>query len=129
MVPAAAELPDNLPCQEIGPAHAAATLRHLAATGIVEWRSEHHVHQTTPSGFPVMRQACDSCIYRQDSPLDLQKLEAKVSDPHVGFNGYRVCHHHHTACCRGFWNRHKDEFQAGQMAQRLDAVVEVDPIR
>lgn len=47
-VPAAGELPDNLIGREIGPAHAAATLRHPAATGVVEWRpftSPHHVHQ------------------------------------------------------------------------------------
>ena len=47
-VPAAAGLPDNLLGQEIGPAHAAATLRHPAATGVVEWRpftSPHHLHQ------------------------------------------------------------------------------------
>ena len=27
------------------------------------------------------------------------------------------------ACCRGFWNRHKDQFPLGQVAQRLNAVV------
>ena len=46
-VPAAGELPDNLLGQEIGPAHAAATLRHTATTGVVEWRpftSPHHLH-------------------------------------------------------------------------------------
>ena len=32
-----------------------------------------------------------------------------------------------TACCRGFWNRHKDEFAVGQVAQRLGLVVEVGP--
>ena len=79
-------------------------------------------------GFLVMREACASCIYRNDSPLDLVKLENQARDDY-GFSGYRVCHHHDEACCRGFWNRHKDEFAAGQIAQRLGFVVEVGPGR
>ena len=76
--------------------------------------------------FEVMKNACATCIYRVDSPLDLQKLEDKVRDEYVGFKGYRICHHHATACCRGFWNVHKDEFHLGQMAQRLGVVSLVD---
>ena len=36
---------------------------------------------------------CATCIYRKDSPLDLSLLEKQVRDPHVGFKGYRICHH------------------------------------
>jgi hypothetical protein len=48
----------------------------------------------------------------------------------MGFKGWRVCHHSKDVCCRGFWNRHKDEFQAGQLAQRLGWVefVSVDTL-
>lgn len=74
------------------------------------------------AGFQVMAAACSTCIYRSDSPLDLDELENKVRDPHGGFQGYRVCHKTEDVCCRGFWNAHKDEFPAGQIAQRLDAV-------
>ena len=74
----------------------------------------------------VMRQACATCIYRKDSPLDLSKLEDQVRDNYGGFDGYRICHHHDEAVCRGFWNRHKDQFQLGQIAQRLGLVTEVD---
>ena len=77
----------------------------------------------------VMKQACETCIYREDSPLNLENLEGQVKDPYIGFNGYRICHNHDSACCRGFWNRHKDEFPAGQIAQRLDLVVLVEPTR
>ena len=76
-----------------------------------------------------MRHQCDTCIYRTNSPLDLKRLEDEVRDPHMGFNGFRVCHHHGSACCRGFWNRHKNEFPTGQIAQRLNAVVLVEPTR
>jgi hypothetical protein len=74
-------------------------------------------------GFEVQKTACATCIYRKDSPLDLQKLEGDIADRFGGFKGYRVCHHSKTACCRGFWNRHKDKFQIGQIAQRLKMVV------
>lgn len=82
--------------------------------------------RATPAGLEVMRQACETCIYRTDSPLDLEKLEGDVRDPHLGFRGFRVCHHHTRAVCRGFWNHHKDEFQAGQIAQRLGLVILVE---
>jgi len=76
--------------------------------------------------FKVQAKQCSSCIYHTDSPLDLGKLEADVADGYGGFNGHRTCHHSDDVCCRGFWNKHKDKFQAGQIAQRLDAVEFVD---
>lgn len=81
------------------------------------------------TGFYVQRRMCATCIYRPDSPLDLAKLEADVADKHGGFTRHRQCHHSdaaHPACCRGFWERHKDAFPAGQIAQRLNAVIFVD---
>lgn len=72
--------------------------------------------------FKVRKTACSTCIYRKDSPLDLKKLEDDVRDPHMGFKGHRICHHTTEHCCRGFWNRHKDKFPAGQIAQRLNLV-------
>ncbi len=81
------------------------------------------------SGFRVMAKQCATCIYRKDSPLDIKKLEAQIKDRFMGFRTYRQCHHSrkgNTGCCRGFWNRHKDEFPAGQIAQRLNCVVFVN---
>lgn len=73
--------------------------------------------------FNVRATACPTCIYRNDSPLDLEKLEDEVRDGHGFLVGHRICHHSDTLCCRGYWNRHKDEFPLGQIAQRLEAVV------
>ena len=45
---------------------------------------------------------------------------------------HRICHSQKRTgkvCCRGFWNRHKDEFAAGQIAQRLDLVAYVEPTK
>lgn len=80
--------------------------------------------------FEVQRKMCKTCIYRKDSPLDLDKLENEVRDKYGGFTSHRVCHHSEDVCCRGFWDRHKDEFPLGQVAQRLDAVnfVHVDTL-
>jgi hypothetical protein len=77
------------------------------------------------SGFRVRAKACPTCIYRKDSFFDIKRLEAQIADKHGGFKGHRICHHTPDAekiCCRGFWNRHKDEFAAGQIAQRLGLV-------
>ena len=69
--------------------------------------------------FKVQAKSCSTCIYRKDSSLDIKQLEEQIADGYGGFKGHRICHHSEDVCCRGFWNRHKDEFQAGQLAQRL----------
>lgn len=80
--------------------------------------------------FKVQKKMCATCIYRDDSPFDIQNLEKQVADNYGGFNGHRICHHSKDVCCAGFWKRHKDEFAGGQIAQRLGAVdfVTVDDI-
>ncbi len=70
----------------------------------------------------VQAAQCGTCIYRRDSPLDLRKLEAEIADGYGGFRGHRICHHSKDAVCQGFWARHKDLFQLGQVAQRLGMV-------
>lgn len=81
--------------------------------------------------FKVQARMCATCIYRPDSTLSIQKLEADVADPRMPghFSGYRECHHAKRGsgvCCRGFWEAHKDHFDAGQLAQRLGVVRFVD---
>ena len=72
----------------------------------------------------VQSKQCETCIYRKDSSLDIKQLESQVADPNMEgyFKGHRICHHSKDVCCRGFWNRHKDQFTLGQIAQRLDLV-------
>jgi len=87
------------------------------------------LHKAKQTGFLVQKKMCPTCIYRPDSPLDLEKLEEQVRDEHMGFKGHRICHCSPTGmdvCCRGFWEAHKDEFPAGQIAQRLGLVAFVD---
>lgn len=70
----------------------------------------------------VQDRQCTTCIYRKDSPLDLIQLESQIADNYGGFKSYRICHYSDDVVCRGFWNRHKNEFQIGQIAQRLNCV-------
>jgi hypothetical protein len=78
--------------------------------------------------FLVQRRQCTTCIYRPESPLDLPQLEAEIADPRMKdhFKSFRLCHHSDVACCNVFWSRHKDHFDTGQLAQRLDLVEFVD---
>ena len=77
--------------------------------------------------FEVQARQCETCIYGSSSASchTIEELEDQIKDRH-GFKSFRLCHHSHSACCRGFWDRHKDEFQAGQIAQRLKLVVMVE---
>lgn len=75
------------------------------------------------TGFRVQAKACPTCIYRKDMHFDIRRLEGQLADQYGWFKGYRVCHASRNICCRGFWNRHKDKFALGQIAQRLGAVV------
>jgi hypothetical protein len=78
-------------------------------------------------GFRVNSRSCRTCIFRKDTGCDLARLLDQVRDKYGGFKGHRICHHEPHACCRGFWNRFKNRFQAGQIAQRLNMVVFVTP--
>lgn len=72
--------------------------------------------------FKVQKEMCKTCIYRKDCLLDIEELEKQVADNYGGFEGHRICHHSDDACCRGFWDRHKDKFAMGQISQRLKLV-------
>lgn len=81
----------------------------------------------------VQSRMCVTCIYRPDSPLDLKALEKQIADPYMEgfFETFRACHHAtNDICCRGFWNKHKNDFQLGQISQRLNMVefVKVDKL-
>ena len=73
----------------------------------------------------VRKTQCNTCIYRPDSPLDIEKLEDECKDRHGFFVDYRVCHKHEDGsgvCCRGFWNEHRDDATPTQIAHRLGLV-------
>lgn len=82
-----------------------------------------------PIGLQVQSAQCATCIYKPASGFDIVEMERQIADRHMPghFRGARLCHHApnsgmNKAVCRGFWNRHKDDFDAGQLAQRLGLV-------
>lgn len=72
----------------------------------------------------VQNKSCATCIYRKDSALaeDLPRLEAEVKDQYGHFNGFRICHHSADACCRGFFNKHKQNCTPLQISERLGII-------
>ena len=68
--------------------------------------------------FKVQERMCASCIYRTDSPLDLDGLESDAQN----HDSWRICHHSDDVCCRGFWEHHSNHFNMGRIAQRLNMV-------
>ena len=80
---------------------------------------------TMKRAFFVRKTMCKTCIYRPSSMLNLEELEEEVKDGHGFFVKYRVCHSSGediNACCRGFWNNHKDTATPTQIARRLNLV-------
>lgn len=81
--------------------------------------------------FKVQKRMCSTCIYRPDTPLDLESLEDAVRDPYGGFSGWRACHHANgDVCCRGFYEAHGPDCNVIRVAGRLGVIqfVEVDTL-
>ena len=76
--------------------------------------------------FLVRRSACKTCIYRDNCPLDIERLEGETRDEYGATVSYRICHQHHEACCRGFWNRHAKDLAAARLAKILGIVRFID---
>lgn len=76
------------------------------------------------SGLRVQEKQCKTCVYLPNSPIRAEDLEERLIDPRMEghFTGFRICHSSRTACCAGFWKKHKDHFDFGQLAQRLNWV-------
>ena len=70
----------------------------------------------------VQKNQCATCVYKEGSPVDPGPLEDAIRTKYGDFHSFRVCHSSENACCAGFWEKHKDHFQMGQLAQRLDMV-------
>lgn len=75
----------------------------------------------------VQVRQCATCIYKKTCTWDVKELERQVSDPKISgfFVTFRACHHapsNSHVVCKGFWNRHKNHFTLGQLAQRLGGV-------
>jgi hypothetical protein len=75
----------------------------------------------------VQRRQCATCIFNPEywAPGRLTELLDEIRDPAMEghFHGYRICHHsRREVVCAGFWAKHRDNFDLGQIAQRLGLV-------
>lgn len=82
----------------------------------------------------VQDQPCATCIYGPASGADLARLDAAIADPdRTGrYTRYQPCvlaPRREPVCCRGFWDRHKDDFDGGELAQHLGIVRFVEALR
>ena len=79
----------------------------------------------------VLARRCDTCVFRPGNLMHLQPGRVRdMVDQAVAKGSVIVCHAtlgtDANACCRGFWDAHRDRVQALQVAERLD-VVAYDP--
>jgi hypothetical protein len=74
----------------------------------------------------IKRRQCVTCIFnpRYWKTDRLAALLDEIRDPAMDghFSGYRICHHSDKAVCAGFWAQHRNDFDLGQIAQRLGLV-------
>ena len=79
--------------------------------------------------FKVQKKKCDQCLFTANKIVDDKRkreilIETKQSD------SFFICHkatlENDKVCCRGFWDKHKHDFNLGRIAQRLNCVQMVD---
>ena len=73
----------------------------------------------------VQKICCETCIYKPNSPFDLNELEQACRDNHGHFFTYRACHSHwpkNDVCCAGFYHTNGDDCTPLQIAKRFGGV-------
>ena len=82
--------------------------------------------------FKVRKHRCKTCIFGSRVNWNLEELLDMIRDPEnpESFTSYRVCHDDQDnvpeRCCRGFWDKHRNDFLLGRVAQIAGVVKEVD---
>lgn len=75
----------------------------------------------------VRKAQCDQCLF-SDKKIVSAKRATDVVKGCLKKDTYFICHKTQTEdapgdmCCRGFWDRFKDNFNLGRIAQRLKMV-------
>lgn len=82
-------------------------------------------------GFKVQKKRCDQCLFTDNRIVSERRAQKIVRDC-LQTDRFFNCHKLQTKgvegdlCCRGFWDLYKDRFNLGRIAQRLNAVEEVE---
>jgi len=80
----------------------------------------------------VLAERCATCVFRPGNLMQLQPGRVRdMVDQAVADQSVIVCHAtldtDANACCRGFWDAHRDRVQALQVAERLGVVAYQPP--
>lgn len=79
----------------------------------------------------IQRQQCDQCLFSRNRIVSNERA-ADIIRGCVEKDTYFQCHKTQVkgssqdVCCRGFWDKFKNRFNLGRIAQRLNIVKEVD---
>lgn len=81
----------------------------------------------------VCASKCSTCIFRPGNPMKLEegRVDRMVRESIEAGSGI-ICHQTldgDNAVCRGFFDVHKHEVQALQLAERLSMMTEVEPVK
>lgn len=81
--------------------------------------------------FKIQTKQCDQCLFSRRRIVTAARFKNIIRDcTQLGNEKHFVCHKASlkgdSVCCRGFWDKYKNNFQLGQVAQRLNLVEEVE---
>ncbi len=76
----------------------------------------------------IQKTKCNQCLFSKNRIVDAKRAAEVIRDA-LGKDTYFNCHKAKIkgadVCCRGFWDAHKDNFNLGRIAQRLNVIKEV----
>jgi len=74
--------------------------------------------------FRVQGSKCDQCLFSDNKIVNDDRKE-EVLRTTLKKDTFFVCHKTDDVCCKGYWDKYKDKFTVGQIAQRLNLMKEV----
>lgn len=80
----------------------------------------------------VQSKPCNQCLFTKNRIVSKERATSIVKDS-LKKDTFFVCHKssiegdgHGEVCCKTYWDRYKNQFNLGRIAQRLDVVKFVD---
>lgn len=81
----------------------------------------------------VQKEKCNQCLFTKNMVVKNNARRTEIIKGALAKDTFFVCHKssiakdgHGDVCCRGFWDKFKNDFNLGRIAQRLNFVNEVE---
>lgn len=79
----------------------------------------------------IQKAKCDQCLFTKNMVVKNNTRRTEIIKSALNNDTYFICHKSSIAsngdvCCRGFWDKFKNDFNLGRIAQRLNFVNEVE---